>query len=260
MWFGVISVLHAFLCSVAFRFLFQLIFFFLIKVEELCNQVREAWTDLNEKATVRAHKLELSLKAQQYFFDANEVESWLNEKGDVLSSTDYGRDRDSATKWLTKHKGLELELDTYNSIIVEMGCGAQALIASGHPESKAISERQATLEHLVRSLQRRAAVRQHRLMESLFRHEYFSESSDLERWISEQQQQAASEDYGQDYEHLLVIKTALRVAWKLIFFKVVTGKIRRFQTQSGGRKRTFQPVRRFSQKIDCQRKSIHHRD
>lgn len=102
---------------------------------------------------------------------------------------------------------MELELDTYNSIIVEMGRGAQALIISGHPESKGIAERQATLEHLVRSLQRRAAVRQHRLMESLFRHEYFLESGDLERWIAEQQQHAASEDYGQDYEHLLVNKS-----------------------------------------------------
>lgn len=85
-----------------------------------------------------------------------------------------------------------------------MGRGAQALVQSGHPESKAIAERQSTLEHLVRSLQRRAALRQHRLMESLFRHEYFLESSELERWIAEQLQQASSEDYGQDYEHLLV--------------------------------------------------------
>lgn len=85
-----------------------------------------------------------------------------------------------------------------------MGRGAQSLIQTGHPESKPIAERQSTLEHLVRSLQRRAALRQHRLMESLFRHEYFLESGELERWITEQLQQASSEDYGQDYEHLLV--------------------------------------------------------
>jgi len=48
--------------------------------------------------------LDLSLRAQEFFFEAGEVESWLNEKNDVLSSTDYGRDRDAATKLLTKHK------------------------------------------------------------------------------------------------------------------------------------------------------------
>lgn len=86
-----------------------------------------------------------------------------------------------------------------------MGRAAQATVQSGHPEGKLISERQATLEHLIRSLQRRAALRQQRLMESLFRHEYFSESQELEQWIAEQLQHASSEDYGQDYEHLLVM-------------------------------------------------------
>lgn len=85
-----------------------------------------------------------------------------------------------------------------------MGHGAQAMIKSGHPDSKLIGERQASLEHLVRSLQRKAVIRQHRLMESLFRHEYFAESEELERWIAENLQQVSSEDYGQDYEHLQV--------------------------------------------------------
>lgn len=74
------------------------------KVEELCDTLREAWSDLQQKADVRTQKLEQSLKAQQYFFEASEVESWLNEKSDILASVDYGRDRDSATNLLTKHK------------------------------------------------------------------------------------------------------------------------------------------------------------
>lgn len=86
-----------------------------------------------------------------------------------------------------------------------MGRTARAIVQSGHPEAKLINERQATLEHLVRSLQKRAGLRQQRLMESLFRHEYFSESQELEQWMAEQLQHASSEDYGQDYEHLLVI-------------------------------------------------------
>lgn len=64
----------------------------------------DAWRDLQEKAGERSKALDLSLKAQEFFFEAGEVESWLNEKNDVLSSTDYGRDRDAATKLLTKHK------------------------------------------------------------------------------------------------------------------------------------------------------------
>nr|XP_022910961.1 spectrin beta chain, non-erythrocytic 5 isoform X3 [Onthophagus taurus] len=176
------------------------------KVKNLCDHLRSAWSDLKEKASLRALKLEQSLKAQQYFSEASEVESWLNEKNDMLSNTDYGRDRDSATKLLTKHKALELELDSYNGIIAEMGRGANALVQSSHPNAKTIAERQTTLEHMLKQLQRKAAWRQQRLMESLFRHEYFVESNELDQWIAEQFQQASSEDYGQDYEHLMLLQ------------------------------------------------------
>lgn len=74
------------------------------QVEKLCKKLSEAWEELGEVAAGRAKKLELSLKAQQFFSEASEVESWLTEHKGVLSSTDYGRDRDSASKLLAKHK------------------------------------------------------------------------------------------------------------------------------------------------------------
>lgn len=170
----------------------------------LCNNLQDSWDDLQDKADERAKKLNLSLKAQEFFFEASEVESWLNERSDVLSSTDYGRDRDAATKLLTKHKAVELELDTYNAIVTEMGHNASAMHAAKHPDGKAILSKHQLLAQQLRSLQRLAAVRQQRLMESMYRHEYFLESAELEQWIKEQEISAASEDYGQDYEHLLV--------------------------------------------------------
>jgi spectrin beta len=75
-----------------------------MQIESLCVGLQDAWQDLQDQAQERSRKLDLSLKAQQYFFEAGEVESWLNEKNDMLSSTDYGRDRDAASKLLTKHK------------------------------------------------------------------------------------------------------------------------------------------------------------
>jgi len=75
-----------------------------MQIESLCVGLQDAWQDLQDQAQDRSRKLDLSLKAQQFFFEAGEVESWLSEKNDMLSSTDYGRDRDAASKLLTKHK------------------------------------------------------------------------------------------------------------------------------------------------------------
>lgn len=174
------------------------------KVDELCKVVEDAWNDLAEKANERAGKLELSLKAQQYLSEAGEIETWLSERTNMLKSNDFGRDRDSATKLLTKHKGIELELDTYSGIISEMGHTAASMIASKHPDSKLIAAKQQMIEKMFKSLQRLCAQRQIRLMESMYRHEYFAESAELEQWIKEMEQAASSEDYGQDFEHLLV--------------------------------------------------------
>lgn len=174
------------------------------RIKESCANLEVAWANLQEKAVERFGKLELSLKAQRYLSEAGEIETWLAERNNILRSTDYGRDRDSATKLLTKHKTIELELDTYSGIVQEMGTTAQSMVTAKHPDSKAIASKQQMIEKMLKSLQKLAAQRQLRLMESLYRHEYFAESAELEQWIKEQEQAVTSEDYGQDYEHLLV--------------------------------------------------------
>ncbi|XP_046688428.1 LOW QUALITY PROTEIN: spectrin beta chain-like [Homalodisca vitripennis] len=176
------------------------------QVESLCIGLQDAWQDLKMKAQERSKKLELSLKAQQFYFEASEVESWLSERNNVLSSTDYGRDRDAASKLLTKHKALELELDTYSGIVNEMGNTANSMINAKHPDSKAIASKQQAISQQMRMLQKLASARQQRLVESMCRHEYLTESAELESWIREQMTAAASEDYGQDYEHLLILQ------------------------------------------------------
>lgn len=175
-------------------------------VQELCQQLQQAWTDLNNYSNDRSKKLEMSLKAQQYLSDAGEIESWLGERNNVLRSTEFGRDRDSAAKLLSKHKTIELELDTYSGIVTEMGHTCAAMVAAGHPDSKILAAKQQLIEKMLKSLHKLASQRQMRLMESLYMHEYFLESDEVEQWIKEHEQAASSEDYGQDYEHLQLLQ------------------------------------------------------
>ena len=39
----------------------------------------------------------------QYYSEANEADSWMNEKAGLAASQDYGKDEDAATKYLKKH-------------------------------------------------------------------------------------------------------------------------------------------------------------
>ena len=192
------------------------------KVGELCSELADLWEKLNKQTSKRGKELDLALKSQQYLFEVQEVENWLSEKADVLNSTDFGRDRDATTKLLTKHKALELQLDSYDGIISEMSRTAGAMVSSNHPDSKIIQvsfsqilifafaycnflqERQAALSRQLQLLKKRARARQSKLVESLCVHEYFAESAEFEQYVRDNEQTACSEDYGSDYEHLLV--------------------------------------------------------
>ncbi|XP_052755503.1 spectrin alpha chain, non-erythrocytic 1 isoform X2 [Galleria mellonella] len=175
------------------------------KMERLCAELQRAYSALSAAAAARAARLDAALRAQQFLHDALELDAWLADKAAALGAADVGRDRHRATQLLTRHKAVELELDTYAAIISEMGHVASSMANSGHPEGPALLERHELLAGSLARLQRLAAQRQRALVESVCRHEYIAESAELETWIQEQYAAASSEDYGQDYEHLLIL-------------------------------------------------------
>lgn len=177
------------------------------KIESLCEQLEAGYTSVSEAAESRASRLEAALKAQQFMHDALEVDAWLADKAAALAHADLAKDRHRATHLLTRHKAVELELDTYAAIISEMGHVATSMANGGHPEGEALLARHALLAESLARLQRLAAQRQKALVESVCRHEYLAESAELESWIQEQYAAASSEDYGQDYEHLLILRS-----------------------------------------------------
>ncbi|XP_049883110.1 spectrin beta chain, non-erythrocytic 5 isoform X2 [Pectinophora gossypiella] len=177
------------------------------KIESLCKELEDAYSSVSSAAEARGIRLEAALKAQQFLHEALEVDSWLADKDAALASADVGNDRHRATQLLTRHKAVELELDTYSAIIAEMGHAANSMASGGHPEGAALVERHGQLADSLARLQRRAQQRQNALVESVCRHEYLAESAELDSWIQEQYAAASSEDYGQDYEHLLILRS-----------------------------------------------------
>ena len=150
-----------------------------------------------------------ALKAQQFFFEIGEIESWLAEKSVMVKSTEFGKDEDSSIKLLTKHKGLELEIDTYSGIIKEISSTADTLVNSGHPESKQVRSRMEMLSRNLRNLQNEAQGRRNKLVQSIQLHEYMREHNDVKEYIRQQINTARSQDLGQDYEHLEILLARL---------------------------------------------------
>jgi spectrin alpha len=90
-------------------------------VQSRLQGLKDAWADLNQAAVKRQSHLDDSLRAQQYFADANETEAWMTEKEPIISNPEYGQDEDSAQALLKKHEAVESDLHAYLSTIDNLG-------------------------------------------------------------------------------------------------------------------------------------------
>lgn len=71
------------------------------------------------------------LSLWQFYADANEAESWLNERLALVGTNDYGVDEPSAQALLHRHKDLEGEINAYTGDIQSLNTQADKLIKAG---------------------------------------------------------------------------------------------------------------------------------
>ena len=86
-------------------------------ITQRISNLKQKWTRVNELSSTRK---QLLLEAEQYqgfFADANESESWIREREPLVTSTDFGRDKNSANNLLENHIRLEEEIRTYSNEI-----------------------------------------------------------------------------------------------------------------------------------------------
>ena len=203
-------------------------------VTDNSQKLTEAWTNLLEAIQAKATQLKLILTAQQFFFEVVEVEGWIKDKSESMKQAEYGKDEDSSVKLLTKHKALELEVDTYSGIVKEISATANKLANSNHPDSKKIRSRDEMLSREMKNLKNLSQGRRDRLVEAIQAHEYNRESDDFLAWIGDMMAGARSEETGQDYEHLELLLTKfqefkLRVQAGEDKFKVCESLARRLE-------------------------------
>ena len=171
-------------------------------VDDACSVLAEAAEQLQVKLAERANELELSVKIFTLIEEINEIEHWIEIKRPMLEASIDGKDEDTILLYLTKQKAVELELDSYSGIISEVTNNAQALSQSKHPLISQLKHRDQSLSQEILALQKTTRARRNALMTQLQYHEFVRECDDLRKWMREKAVIAASQDLGQDFEHL----------------------------------------------------------
>ncbi|KAM9654132.1 spectrin beta chain, non-erythrocytic 5 [Morphnus guianensis] len=173
------------------------------KISEKCQELVTAWQGLEKACEERMKQLQHSVGFQEYLMNTSDLEAWIAEKHPLVTSKDYGKDEDGTLKLLKKHKALEHEIAVYQNLMKELSESAQTLPVVGSIQYVEVDAPKERVNSRLQELQELAAARGKKLDETLVLHEFLREYEDLQDWITQQKQTASSEDYGNDYEHIL---------------------------------------------------------
>ena len=102
-----------------------------LEIKNRILSLQEHCKVLEELAALRNKQLDEAAEAFQYYTDANEADSWMNEKMTLVASEDYGIDEPSAQALLQRHKDLEGELNAYKGDVQSLNAQAEKLISAG---------------------------------------------------------------------------------------------------------------------------------
>ncbi|KAK7105089.1 spectrin beta chain, non-erythrocytic 5-like isoform X3 [Littorina saxatilis] len=175
-------------------------------IKDKSQELQISWDDLLKKSKNRKKNLDISLQTQKYLSEVAEVEAWINDKMALVTSSDYGKDEDGSDRLLAKNKVLETDIQTYQGITNSLAKESSRLFKLGYSDPSTLKKAQDSLQENLNKLKRLAAERTRNLERTKRLHAYMRESEDFENWINEQMTHASSEEYGQDFEHLQILK------------------------------------------------------
>ncbi|XP_015125014.1 spectrin beta chain isoform X2 [Diachasma alloeum] len=173
--------------------------------QRLISELNEKWRELKEAISDRNKHLLQNEKAQQYFFDSTEAESWMSEQELYMMVEDRGKDEISAQNLMKKHESLEHAVEDYAETIRQLGETARQLINDQHPLADQIAVKQSQVDKLYAGLKDLAGERRAKLDEALQLFMLNREVDDLEQWINERELVAGSQELGQDYDHVTLL-------------------------------------------------------
>ncbi|XP_056401829.1 spectrin beta chain, non-erythrocytic 5 isoform X2 [Hyla sarda] len=167
------------------------------------KKLQAAWAELEEACEKRMRGLQDSVSFQKFLLDVSDMETWIGEKRPLANSKDYGKEESATLNMMKKHKDLQQEIELYQDLSSQLVTTRQNLPSFEYDEVDAPVQK---MRSQMKDLQDCASIRWGKLEEALALHEYIRESGDLQEWINQQRQVASSEDYGNDYEHVLQLQ------------------------------------------------------
>ncbi|XP_026501160.2 spectrin alpha chain isoform X1 [Vanessa tameamea] len=174
-------------------------------IQERREQVLNRYEDFKQEARAKREKLEDSRRFQYFKRDADELESWIQEKLQAASDESY-KDPTNLQAKIQKHQAFEAEVAAHSNAIVVLDNTGSEMISAGHFESETIRKRLDELHRLWELLLSRLAEKGMKLQQALVLVQFLRHCDEVMFWIHDKETFVCADEFGSDLEHVEVLQ------------------------------------------------------
>ncbi|XP_046986663.1 spectrin alpha chain isoform X3 [Schistocerca americana] len=174
-------------------------------IQERREQVLHRYSDFKQEARSKREKLEDSRRFQYFKRDADELESWINEKLQAASDESY-KDPTNLQAKIQKHQAFEAEVAAHSNAIVSLDNTGMEMINQGHFASDIIRRRLDELHRLWELLLSKLAEKGMKLQQALVLVQFLRQCDEVMFWINDKETFVTTDEFGHDLEHVEVLQ------------------------------------------------------
>ena len=174
-------------------------------IQERREQVLNKYLEFKAAARLRREKLEDSRRYQYFRRDADELESWINEKLQTASDESY-KDPTNLQAKIQKHQAFEAEVAAHSNAIVVLDNTGMEMINQDHFQKIEIKQRLDELHRLWELLLSKLAEKGMRLQQALVLVQFLRQCDEVMFWINDKETFVTTEEFGHDLEHVEVLQ------------------------------------------------------
>ncbi|XP_066994167.1 spectrin alpha chain isoform X1 [Anabrus simplex] len=174
-------------------------------IQERREQVLHRYSDFKSEARSKREKLEDSRRFQYFKRDADELESWINEKLQAASDESY-KDPTNLQAKIQKHQAFEAEVAAHSNAIVVLDNTGMEMINQAHFNSDIIRKRLDDLHRLWELLLSKLAEKGMKLQQALVLVQFLRQCDEVMFWINDKETFVTTDEFGHDLEHVEVLQ------------------------------------------------------
>ncbi|MBN3270904.1 SPTB2 protein, partial [Polyodon spathula] len=159
---------------------------------DLCYQ------ELCALAAQRKARLQQSRRLWNYFWEMDEIESWIKEKEHIFSTMDYGKDLTSVMILQSKHSAFEDELGARRAHLQQTAKEGEKMVKGKHFGSPKIKERSEDILRQWEQLEDLATFRKQNLRDAQNFFQFQGDADDFKAWLQDTYRIMSSDDVGHD--------------------------------------------------------------